>query len=158
MDGLRLDDLDERIVQALRTNSRASYRRMAAQLGVAHAPLINRVRKLEAEGVIEGYGAYLDYSKLGYDYVGVTEITIKEGDLLQVQRKIASMPEVVSVFDTTGQSDSIVISRCRSRQDFSVLVKKILAIKNVERTNTHFVFNVVKDNYRIALPPETKKP
>lgn len=149
MDGTTLDVLDERIVAALRDNSRRSFRSLAAQLGVAHATLIHRVRRLEQAGVIEGYGAYLDYSKLGFGYMGATEITIRRGALLSVQREIAKMPEVVSVYDVTGLSDSVVISRCRSQDDFSAFIKKLLAIKDVERTNTHVILNVVKDNYRL---------
>ncbi len=76
-------------------------------------------------------------------------MTIRKGALLEVQRKIAHMPGVVSVYDVTGQSDSIVIARTRSNREFSKLVKKILAIENVERTNTHVILNVMKEDYRI---------
>lgn len=141
-----LDELDEKILDELRHNSRESFRRLAARLRVSPATIIQRVKKLESAGVVRGYGVNIDYSRLGYDYMGVTEITIRKGALLEVQRQIALMPGVVSVFDVTGQSDSLVVSRCKSRGEFSALLKKILSIDNVERTNTHVVLNVVKEN------------
>ena len=152
-----LDELDEKILVELADNSRASYRKLAVAVGAAPATVIQRVKRLEDGGVIRGYGVKLDHARLGYEYVGVTEITIRKGALLEVQRQIAFMPGVVSVFDVTGQSDSIVVSRCRSRGEFSTLVKRILAIENVERTNTHIVLNVLKENGEMAAGFEKKK-
>ncbi|OIO27142.1 hypothetical protein AUJ14_00350 [Candidatus Micrarchaeota archaeon CG1_02_55_22] len=152
-----LDELDEKILAELAANSRESYRKLAVAVKAAPATVIQRVKRLEESGVIRGYGVKLDYVKLGFEYVGVTEITIRKGALLDVQRQIAFMPGVVSVFDVTGQSDSVVVSRCRSRGEFSKLVKKILAIENVERTNTHIVLNVLKENGEMAGEFEKKK-
>ncbi len=147
---MSVDAVDERILAELERDSRASFRKLAARLGLAPATVIARTRRLEREGVITGFGARLDFQKLGFDYMGVTEITIRKGALLEVQRKIAQLQGVVSVFDVTGQSDSIVFSRCRSRSEFSALLKKILSLENVERTNTHVVLNVVKEGGVVA--------
>lgn len=144
--GAALDPLDREIVQALREDCRESYRNLAKMLSISTSTLISRVKKLEHEKVITGYRARVDAGKLGYDFFAVTEVTIRKGALLEVQQKIASFPGVAAVYDVTGQSDSLVIAKCRNRQEYSRLVKKILAIEKVERTNTHVILNVVKED------------
>ena len=144
-----IDELDEKILAELQRNSRASYRQLAKRVGVSPATLITRMARLERDKVVLCYSADLDYSRLGYEFTAVIEVTIRKGALLEVQKRIAHMPGVVSVYDVTGGSDSIVIARTKSSREFSRLVKKILAIDNVERTNTHVILNVLKEDYKL---------
>ncbi len=141
----QLDELDYRIVDALMRDSRASFRNLALKLKVSPATLITRVRRLEQEKIILGYTAEINFSKLGFEYMALIEATITKGALLEVQKKIAHMHGVVAVYDVTGESDSLVVARCRSRGDLSRLVKKILAIPNVQRTNSHIILNIIKE-------------
>ncbi|MBI5224381.1 Lrp/AsnC family transcriptional regulator [Candidatus Micrarchaeota archaeon] len=142
------DELDRRIVEELMKNGRDSAREIAKRLKISTSTLLQRMGRMEKEGMIKGYSANLDFSKLGYDYMGLIEITIKKGALLDVQRKIAGMIGVSAVYDITGGSDSIVLAKTRSRGELSKLVKAILTIPEVERTNTHIILNVVKEDYR----------
>ncbi|MEK6843568.1 MAG: Lrp/AsnC family transcriptional regulator [Candidatus Micrarchaeota archaeon] len=142
------DDLDRKIVEELMKNGRDSGRVIAKRLKISTSTLLQRMARMESEGMIKGYSANLDFSKLGYDYMGLIEITIRKGALLDVQRKIAGMIGVSAVYDITGGSDSIVLAKTRSRGELSKLVKAILTIPEVERTNTHIILNVVKEDYR----------
>ena len=142
----KLDELDCEIIDKLTFDSRLSIRQLAVLLKVAPATIATRVKKLEENKVILGYGAFVDDVKVGKDFLGITELTIRKGALLEVQKKIAMMPGVVSVYDITGNSDSMVLCKCKNRSEYSILVKKILAIDNVERANTHVILNVIKDN------------
>lgn len=144
-----LDGLDERLLAELRRDSRQSFRTLAEKLRVSPATVIARLRRLEREGVVLGYTADLDYAVIGYEFTAIIEVTIAKGALLEVQRKIAQMPGVVSVYDITGNSDSMVIARVKSRSEFSRMVKKILAIDKVQSSNTHVVLNTVKEDGRM---------
>ena len=142
----RLDVLDREIIEKLTFDSRLSIRQLAVALKVAPATVAARVKKLEENKVILGYGAIIDDVKVGRDFIALTEITIRKGALLEVQKKIAHMPGVESVYDVTGNSDSMALCKCKNRTEYSMLVKKILAIDNVERANTHVILNVIKEN------------
>ena len=142
-----LDETDRRILDLLSADCRASFRTIARKAGISPSTLILRIRRLEREGVVTGYRAVVDLARLGYDFFALIEITIRKGALLEVQQKIASYAGVVAVYDITGQSDSMALAKCRNRHDFSRLVKKILALENVERTNTHVILNVVKEDF-----------
>ena len=137
------DDLDRRIVELLCTSSQGSFRQIAKQLGIHPTTLIQRVKALEAKGVIRGYRAKIDYMNLGFDYMGIVQIYAE--DVLNVQNKIKRIPQVMAVYDVTGDSDCIVMISCTDRDDFSETVKKINAVEGVKKTNTSVVLNVIKD-------------
>jgi Lrp/AsnC family transcriptional regulator, regulator for asnA, asnC and gidA len=140
-----LDETDLAIISELKEDARKSYRELAKATGISTSTLIGRVRRLEKQGVIRGYEARLDRAKMGYDFFALIEVTFTKGASLELQQKIALMPGIVAVYDVTGESDSMALAKCRNRQEFSRLVKKIGAIPNVERTNTHVILNVVKE-------------
>jgi Lrp/AsnC family transcriptional regulator for asnA, asnC and gidA len=143
MKSKQLDSTDQRILLELKQNCRRSYRELAASTGISPATIIERIKRMEKEGVITGYSANFDYLKLGYEFMAIVQIGIR-GDLLKIQEKIANLKGVASVYDTTGQYDSTAILICKNRSELSALVKKILNIPGVEKTNTNMVLNVVK--------------
>ncbi|MGD0057160.1 MAG: Lrp/AsnC family transcriptional regulator [Methanomassiliicoccales archaeon] len=146
MGGVALDDLDKRIIEELCISSQGSYRQIAKRLGVHPTTLIQRVKNLEEQDVIKGYRANVDYLKLGYEFMAIVHIYV-EGDLLEVQRKIKEIDKVVAVFDVTGECDSIAWVACRNREEFSGVVKRMLTLPGVKKTNTYVVLNVIKDPY-----------
>ncbi len=131
------------ILLEMKRNCRRSYRELAASIGLSPATLIERIKKLEKEGVITGYSANFNYLKLGFEFMAIVQISIS-GDLLKVQQKISKLAGVAAIYDTTGQYDSTAILMCKSRNELSNLIKKILAIPGVEKTNTSIVLNVLR--------------
>lgn len=148
---IKLDTLDEELLDALAKNPRRSARELSRQLNSSPSTILKRIAELEKSGIIRGYCVERDWELLGYDFMAMIEVTIRKGALLEVQKKIANLPGVVSVYDVTGQADSLVLARCRNRRDFSNLVKKMLAMPEVERTNTHVILNTVKENYQLNV-------
>ena len=140
------DELDKKIIELLSTSSEGSYRQLAKQLGVHPTTLIQRVRSLTAKGVINGYRAKIDYMKLGFGYMGIVQIYM-EGNILGVQEAIRALDEVIAVFDVTGDCDSIVWIACKDRDEFSNVVKSIMNMEGVKKTNTSVVLNMVKDPF-----------
>ena len=147
-DGQMLDKTDEEILAALRRNSRGSFREIARGLKIHPTTLITRVAKMEKSGVILGYGANLDLNKLGYDFMGVVQVKIAKGKLLETQEKISRMQGVVAVYDVTGEYDSVAIIAAKTRESFSLLIKSFLNLAHVEHTNTQVILKVVKPTWR----------
>lgn len=139
------DDLNIAILRELRIDSRLSYRKLASKLGVSVVTIIDRIRKMEKEKIISGYTALVDPLKLGYEFMGIVQVTISHGALLETQKKISNLSGVIGVYDVTGKYDSFVLIACKSRSGFSRLVKKILGFPKVQRTNTSIILNVFKD-------------
>jgi len=143
-----LDELDTRILRRLNENARKSFRDIARELRVSISTISNRVKRLEKEGIVLGYAPLLDEKKLGYDVLAVIGIRISKGKLLEVQRKIARDDRVVDVYDVTGDYDSMIIARLRNTRELDTFIKRLVAMENVERTYTHVVLNVVKQERR----------
>ena len=144
------DELDKRIIELLCRSSQGSYRQIAKQLNVHPTTLIQRVKNLESKGVIQGYRASVDYMKLGFEYMGM--VSVYADDVLTVQDKIAQIPQVISIFDVTGESDCMVWIACIDRDEFSVAVKAINAIEGVKKTNTSVILGIKKDPFSY-IPP-----
>lgn len=140
------DELDRRIVELMCTSSQGSFRQLAKQLGVHPTTLIQRVKVLESKGVINGYRAKVDYMRLGFDFMGIIQVYVDK-NMLGVQESIKAIPQVVAVFDVTGECDSIVWVACKDREEFSTIVKSILMIEGVKKTNTSVVLNMMKDPF-----------
>lgn len=152
-----LDELDNRIIEELCTSSQGSYRQIAKRLGIHPTTLIQRVKNLEELGIINGYRAKVDHLKLGYEFMALVHIYV-EGDLIDVQGKVKSMKNVMAVFDVTGECDSIAWVACKNREEFSGVVKKMLMIPGVKKTNTHVVLNMMKDPFNFIPDLNTPPP
>jgi DNA-binding Lrp family transcriptional regulator len=142
-----LDELDKRIIEELCISSQGSYRQIAKRLGVHPTTLIQRVKNLEEQGIVKGYRANVDYLKLGYEFMALVHI-YTEGDILDVQTKIKAMDNVLAIFDVTGECDSIAWVACKNRDQFSDLIKRMLTIHGIKKTNTYVVLNMIKDPYQ----------
>lgn len=140
----QLDDIDREILKQLRKNCRRSYRELSKEIEISPAALIERVKKLEERGIITQYSADFDYQKLGFEFMGIVNVSISKGALLEVQQKISSFPNVAAVYDITGEYDSAVMAICKGRAELSALIKKINGIPQVQKTNTNVILNVIK--------------
>jgi DNA-binding Lrp family transcriptional regulator len=145
------DDLDERIIRELNRNARQSYREIAKAVKTSVTAVIHRIKKFEDKGVIRGYIPVVDPVYFGFTLIAVIALRISQGKLLETQKRIAENPRVVAVYDITGEWDSLIIGYFKDRQDLNDFIKQLLAQRNVDRTVTHIVLNVVKEERRLIL-------
>ena len=139
------DELDEQILGILAQDSRLGYTQIAKILKKSHTTIKKRLGILEDHKVIKHYTIDIDYEKLGYEIVAVIEASIAKGKLIDVQKQIAGYPNVFGVYDVTGDYDSIIFVRFRTRKELSHIIKEILSSEYIIRTNTHVVLNIIKD-------------
>lgn len=143
----KLDPTDRRILAALAEDGRASLRDLAERVGLSQTPLLRRVRRLEQDGVIAGYGARLDERKLGQAisvYVAVTLATQSEEALATFEREIVKAPEVMSCFLMTGGSDymlRVVVGSLDAYEGF--LTRTLTRIAGVAHIQSSFALRAV---------------
>lgn len=145
------DELDRRIIKELENDARRSLRKISRKLGISITTLSGRISDLEKEGVIKGYTVIVDPEAAGFDLTAIIEIVVSKGRLLEVEREIAKMRHVSAVYDITGSTDSLIIARFKKRNEMSGFIKSLLSMRYVERTNTHVVLNVIKEDFRVEL-------
>lgn len=142
---MELEETDKKIINALIENSRHSYRQIAKKIGVSVATVMHHVKNLEGQGIVREYTAKINYEKIGYDIEVLIEIRISKGKLFEVEKKIATHPNVFALYDVTGASDAIILARFKTRRLMDNFLKKIQAYDFVERTETKLVLNTIKE-------------
>ena len=146
---MKIDDRDIKILTHLLTDARQSARQLAHRLDVSTVTMISRIKKLEANKIIQGYSARLDHELLGYEITAIIEIKTTEGKMLEIENNIAKQDNVIAVYDITGDADTIVIAKFKDRKSLSVFVKKLFEVPNVKNTVTHIVLNTIKEDNRL---------
>jgi DNA-binding Lrp family transcriptional regulator len=146
---INMDELDYKILRKLNENARKSYREIARELKVSLSTISNRLKKLEDEKIIEGYIPVINQEKMGFDLTAVINVKISHGKLIEVQEKISKDKHVSSIYDITGDWDSLIIANFKDRRDLNGFIKGVLAMENVEKTNTQIVLNIVKNEKRV---------
>ncbi len=149
-----IDETDKEIIRALETDGRASFREIAEDLEVSEGTVYNRVKKMEEEGIIKGFSVRADSMKLGKTLEAVIGLKVDGGHLVEVEEKLSEEEPVRCVYDVTGQYDVILIGRFETRAELNEFVKKTLSLEHVERSSTHLVLNVVKEDFRTFDPLE----
>ncbi len=139
------------IVSSLNQKARQSYREIARETGLSVTAVIKTIKRLEKNGVIKGYIPLLNPEYFGFSLMAVINLRISQGKLLETQKKIALDRRVMAVFDVTGDWDSVLIGCFANREDLNQFVKKVLSLKYIDRTDTHLVLNVVKNEPRLPL-------
>lgn len=140
-----MDKKDQVLLNILLSNSRLSYRKIAKKSGLSVATVMNRVRALEKEKIIKGYSAVLDYDKLGYDIHVLIDMRISKGKLFEVEKRVATHPNVIAVYDHTGRSDATILARFRNKRLMDTFLKTLQSYDFVERTETRLILNTLKD-------------
>lgn len=143
---ITIDKLDKKIIKLLQKNARQSFRDIARKLRISIATVTKRVKILEKGGVIRGYSALVSQDKIGYDIKIIIDMRISKGKLFEVEKKIASHPNVQAIYDITGPFDATIIANFKSRAEMDVFIKEIQTYDFVERTETKLVLNIVKED------------
>jgi len=146
---MELNETDMKILQGLLDDARFSSRQIAKNVGVSVGTVLSRIKKMEGEGLIKGYSVILNHEKLGYELTVVTEITVSKGRLVEMEKEVAKIPNVCSVYDVTGLTDAIIVAKFRNREELGQFTKRLLALPYLERTNTHVVLTTVKEDFRL---------
>ena len=146
-----IDDLDRKIVRVLNQNARKSFRDVAKEVKTSVTAVINRVKKLEESGFIQGYIPLVEPEYFGLNLIAIIALRISKGKLLETQKKIAKDTRVVSIYDITGEWDSFIIGYFLDRKDLNDFIKSLLSLEYVDRSVTHIVLNVVKEERRILV-------
>jgi Lrp/AsnC family transcriptional regulator, leucine-responsive regulatory protein len=119
-----LDVADVRILERLQRDGRASHADLAEVAHLSAPQCFRRVKRLEEAGVIEGYGARLSRTALGFSVVAFVSVTLGGGrtqDLEKFRQVVAGIPEILECHVVTGEADfllKVVAADLRSFSDF----------------------------------------
>ena len=150
----RLDEIDRRLLAMLQRDCRVPLQEVAEILGVPKSTVHYRIRKLEQDGIVEGYHAQVNAARLGYDYLAVVLVRAKYGPKYheKVGRRLAKVSGVSAVYYVLGDIDFIVLIRAQDRDDYMQKLSQLSSMTDIERTSTQIVAQVMKEDPRVNLP------
>jgi Lrp/AsnC family transcriptional regulator for asnA, asnC and gidA len=142
---MKIDKIDEKIINEMIENAKSSLREIATKTKTSFVTVMNRIKRLEKEGVIEKYTAKINYRELGYGVNVLIEVRIAKGKLFELEKKIASSQNVYAVYDTTGEYDATILAKFKNTKQLDEFVKKLQTFEFIERTNTKLMLNIIKE-------------
>ncbi len=146
---------DDALLEVLRTNARKSTKEIAQMLGIPISTAYDRIKKLEENGVIEGYRAVLNPKKLGKGMAAIIALTVnyfsRTGEKVSQRKlaeKLASIPCVEEVHIVAGGNDIIMKVRVANVDELNkFVIDELRNIDGVDKTQTAIVLDSVKDVY-----------
>ena len=135
----RLDDIDLKILGYLVGDARLSQRALARAVGMSAPAVAERITRLEAAGVIEGYGASLNFAALGRPMTVIVEV-VSEHSAMQreLAKTLVDIPEVERIDVVTGSTDLQVRMHVRDQKHLNdVLFDSLLASTEIRHTETY---------------------
>lgn len=150
-----LDRFDARILFELQREGRLPVVELAELIGLSPTPCARRIRALEAAGVIEGYAAILNPTRVGLEIQAIVHVKLTEHTdetVARFEREIALLDEVTNCFATTGAYDFILQVFGKDLESLSsVILKKLLRIPHVRDVQSSVVLATLKRSTRIPL-------
>ena len=144
-----MDEVDRKIIGLLQEDARISFSRIAGKLGISVGTAYNRIKSLEESGVLKGYTAIVDPVKLGQTLTAIVLVQADGKHLVEVEREVSKIDNVICVYDITGDYDIAVVARFKDRFSLNTIIKNLLKMPYVKRTVTNVVLNVVKEDFRV---------
>ena len=101
---MKLDEIDQRIIEILIENGRMSYVDIGKELNISRVAVRDRVNNLMENGIIEKFTAVINAEKVGKSVSAFFEVDCEPAFLVEVAQKLADNPSVVSCYQMTGPS------------------------------------------------------
>jgi len=153
--GRELDRVDRQLLSLLQSDGRLTVAELARTVNLTLTPCIERVRRLEREGYIEGYFAHLSPRLLGQQLVAFTEVTLDHATLDVFQRfkeAVQVLDEVVECHMVAGGFDYLVKTRVQDMDEYRrVLGDRLVSVRGVRHTQTYFVLEEVKSTHAVRI-------
>jgi Lrp/AsnC family leucine-responsive transcriptional regulator len=155
----RISQNDARILEILQRAGRRPYAEIGAEVGMSGASAHERVKKLEARGIIAGYAAIVDPRAIGFDILAFSWITQAPGTTSNdLTEAFATIPEIEECHHITGEADYLIKVRARDTRDLERVLRLVQTTPNVFQTETDVVFSSGFERRPLQIPAETDDP
>lgn len=148
-----IDEISMKILRILQQKARVPNVEVARQVGMAPSAVLERIRKLEKQGLIDGYEVILNPLCFNRNLVAFAHVYIeKSSQAEETARILAEIPEVQELHYLSGRDCFILKIRVSDKESlFETLSGKISSIFSVVRTETGVVLKTFKESSQIPL-------
>jgi|LGVF01.2.fsa_nt_gb Lrp/AsnC family leucine-responsive transcriptional regulator len=144
-----MDRYDYNILTELQNNGKLSIAELGRVIGLSTTATKERVKKLENEGVIKGYSAVIDASKVGLDMTAFITVPVGNLEIKEMADKLSSINEIVECHKVTGNTCFLVKVRARNSSHLELLIDEINNF--AKNTYTYLVLSTAKDDQNVLI-------
>src|SRR4029453_4522649 len=153
------DDTDLRILDMLQDDCRTALARIGEHVGLSAPSVLERIKKLEAAGVITGYHAVLDARRLGLDVAAFIGVITTQPDLIGgAEGRVAAPLGVPECPPVTGEYTLLLKVKTASTSSLETLITQIRSLDGVSRPETTGGLSPHAEGSRLALHPGEHAP
>ncbi len=151
-----LTKIDRNILRTLQNDGRISYTDLAKKVGLSVTPCIERVKRLESNGFIQGFSATLNPTQLDADLVVFVQIRLNhtsQENFAEFRRSVLELENIQSCFLVSGNYDYLLKARVADMAAYRELLgHRILKLPAVQESTSYVVMEELKDSIAIPVP------
>ncbi|HEY6955271.1 MAG TPA: Lrp/AsnC family transcriptional regulator [Flavisolibacter sp.] len=150
---LSMDETDLTILSLLQPNSCLTNNELAKKIGMAPSAVLERVKKLEQKGIIEGYPTRIKPEALDLKLLAFIFVKSSEGPgNASVAKQLAKIPEVLELHHVAGEDCYLAKVRTKDPQALIHLMREKFKIPNLLSTKTTIVLETLKETNQLPIP------
>jgi len=148
-----IDEIDRQILTILQQNARTSNAEIARQIDMAPSAVLERIRRLEARGVIQGYEARINPEALGMGLLAFVFVASSDMSAeMKTAGALSAIPEVQEVHHIAGEDCFVLKVRVPDAKSLGRLLReRISSLGTVRSTRTTVVLETVRESARLPL-------
>ncbi|WP_174804061.1 Lrp/AsnC family transcriptional regulator [Martelella limonii] len=148
---MTISEIDRRIIGLLERDARMSFAELAETVGLSKTPCWNRVKALEAEGLIRGYRAAVDPAGMGFGIEALVQVSIRPEMFEPFEREVRAHPLVRRAHATTGEADYLLHIMAADMAALDRLLRmEISQLPGVTRTVTAMITRDIKSENSLS--------
>lgn len=141
-----LDPIDQRLVEELIRDGRATFQDLGRTIGLSPTATAERVRRLQKSGVIRGFRAVLDAEHLGRTVEAAIDVRLEPGaDRSRFAEALRAQPAVVEAVHVTGHHDYMLRVFCTGTAELDAILNDLKEHAGVVESQTRLLLHRIKD-------------
>ncbi|WP_337866419.1 Lrp/AsnC family transcriptional regulator [Ignavibacterium sp.] len=152
---MKIDSIDKQILTILQQDAQITNVELAGKIGISPPAMLERVKRLEKNGIIKRYVAIVDPTKVSKGIFAIVSVSLSAHQLSSIDqftRQIKKLDEVLECYHVAGEEDFILKIAVSSIEEYEkFILSKLTKINGVSKVNTKFVLSTVKYNTKIKI-------
>jgi Lrp/AsnC family leucine-responsive transcriptional regulator len=150
-----LDHIDLKILDLLQDNGRITNARLAKEVGLSPPPMLERVRKLEKNGVIQKYVALVNPKKLDRGTVAFVAVSLRlhrQDAIQEFVAEIQKIPEILECYHIAGEEDYLLKIAIKDIAEYEKFLReKLTQFSGISKIRTYFILRTLKQETKIPV-------
>lgn len=154
VEDISLDEKDYAILQMLQQNARITVKEIADKIHLSTTPVHERIKRMEASGVIKQYATIVDNIKVKKGLMVICYVSLKQHSKnagAKFIKVINELNEIIECYSISGEFDFMLKVVCEDMNAYyNFHVNKLSAIENIGHVQSVFVMGVIKETHQLV--------